>query len=113
MSGRGLLHLGILLENMRREGYELQVSKPEMITKKVDDVLMEPVEIAMVDVPNEYSGRVIEIFGSRKGFVEKMDQRQDRTASMAACCNRGGPLMTLRFWIEPLLDIVACKTTVP
>jgi GTP-binding protein len=79
VSGRGLLHLGILLENMRREGYELQVSKPEMITKKIDGVLMEPVEIAMVDVPNEYSGRVIEIFGSRKGFVEKMDQRQDRT----------------------------------
>jgi GTP-binding protein len=79
VSGRGLLHLGILLENMRRENYELQVSKPEMITKKIDGVLMEPVEIAMVDVPNEYSGRVIEIFGSRKGFVEKMDQRQDRT----------------------------------
>jgi GTP-binding protein len=79
VSGRGLLHLGILLENMRREGYELQVSKPEMITKKVDGVLMEPVELAMVDVPNEYAGRVIEIFGSRKGFVEKMDQRHERT----------------------------------
>jgi len=64
---------------MRREGYELQVSKPEMITKKIDGVLMEPVEIAMVDVPTEYSGRVIEIFGSRKGFVEKMDQRHERT----------------------------------
>jgi GTP-binding protein len=50
-----------------------------MITKKIDGVLMEPVEIAMVDVPNEYSGRVIEIFGSRKGFVEKMDQRHERT----------------------------------
>jgi GTP-binding protein len=79
VSGRGLLHLGILLENMRREGYELQVSKPEMITKKIDGVVMEPVEIAMVDVPNEYAGRVIEIFGQRKGFVEKMDQRHERT----------------------------------
>jgi GTP-binding protein len=79
VSGRGLLHLGILLENMRREGYELQVSKPEMITKKMNGVLMEPVEIAMVDVPNDYAGRVIEIFGSRKGFVEKMDQRHERT----------------------------------
>jgi GTP-binding protein len=79
VSGRGLLHLGILLENMRREGYELQVSKPEMITKKINGVLMEPVEIAMVDVPNDYAGRVIEIFGSRKGFVEKMDQRHERT----------------------------------
>jgi len=79
VSGRGLLHLGILLENMRREGYELQVSKPEMITKTIDGVLMEPVELALVDVPNEYAGRVIEIFGSRKGFVEKMDQRHERT----------------------------------
>ncbi len=79
VSGRGLLHLGILLENMRREGFELQVSKPEMITKKVDGVLMEPVEIAMVDVPNEYSGTVIQVFGQRKGFVEKMDQRHERT----------------------------------
>jgi GTP-binding protein len=79
VSGRGLLHLGILLENMRREGYEVQVSKPEMITKKIDGVLMEPVEMAMVDVPNEYAGSVIQIFGARKGFVEKMDQRHERT----------------------------------
>ena len=56
---------------MRREGYEVQVSKPEMITKKIDGLLMEPVEMAMVDVPNEYSGAVIQIFGARKGFVEK------------------------------------------
>jgi GTP-binding protein len=79
VSGRGLLHLGILLENMRREGFELQVSKPEMITKKIDGVLMEPVEVAMVDVPNDYSGTVIQVFGQRKGFVEKMDQRHERT----------------------------------
>jgi GTP-binding protein len=79
VSGRGLLHLGILLENMRREGYEVQVSKPQMITKKIDGVLMEPVEMAMIDVPNEYAGAVIQLFGARKGFVEKMDQRNDRT----------------------------------
>jgi GTP-binding protein len=79
VAGRGLLHLGILLENMRREGYELQVSKPEMITKRIDGVLMEPIETAMVDVPNDYAGRVIEVFGSRKGYVEKMDQRHVRT----------------------------------
>jgi GTP-binding protein len=79
VSGRGLLHLGILLENMRREGYELQVSRPEMITKRENGVLLEPVEIAYVDVPNEIAGRVIELFGSRKGFVEKMDQRHERT----------------------------------
>jgi len=79
VSGRGLLHLGILLENMRREGYELQVSKPEIITKRVEGVLMEPVEIAMVDAPNEYSGTVIQVFGQRKGYVEKMEQRHERT----------------------------------
>jgi GTP-binding protein len=79
VSGRGLLHLGILLENMRREGFEVQVSKPQMITKKIDGVLMEPVELAMIDVPNEYAGAVIQLFGARKGFVEKMDQRNDRT----------------------------------
>ncbi len=79
VSGRGLLHLGILLENMRREGYELQVSRPEMITKRENGVLLEPVEIAYVDLPNEIAGRVIELFGSRRGFVEKMDQRHERT----------------------------------
>jgi GTP-binding protein len=79
VSGRGLLHLGILLENMRREGYELQVSKPEMITRREGERLLEPVELAMVDVPNEYAGRVIELFGARKGYVEKMDQRHERT----------------------------------
>ncbi len=79
VSGRGLLHLGILLENMRREGYELQVSRPEMITRKTNGVLEEPVEIALVDVPNELAGRVIEMFGARRGYVEKMDQRHERT----------------------------------
>jgi GTP-binding protein len=77
--GRGLLHLGILLENMRREGYELQVSKPEMITREVHGELCEPVEIASVDVPNEYVGRCIELFGGRRGVVEKVDQKHERT----------------------------------
>ncbi len=77
--GRGLLHLGILLENMRREGFELQVSKPEMITKTIDGELHEPVEITSVDVPNEYVGRCIELFGARRGVVEKVDQKIERT----------------------------------
>ena len=77
--GRGLLHLGILLENMRREGYELQVSKPEMITREVKGELCEPIEVASVDVPNEYVGRCIELFGMRRGIVEKVDQKQERT----------------------------------
>jgi len=79
VSGRGLLHLGILLENMRREGYELQVSKPEMITKTVNGQVHEPIEIAMIDVPNEYAGKVIELMGARRGVIEKMDRRHERT----------------------------------
>jgi GTP-binding protein len=89
VSGRGLLHLGILLENMRREGYEVQVSKPEMITKKIDGVLMEPVEMVTVDVPTEYSGSVITLFGARKGMVERMDQRHERTHFEFRCPSRG------------------------
>ena len=89
ISGRGLLHLGILLENMRREGFELQVSKPEMITKTIDGVLMEPVELAMVDVPNDYSGKVIELFGARKGYMEKMDHHHERTHFIFRIPSRG------------------------
>jgi GTP-binding protein len=77
--GRGLLHLGILLETMRREGFELQVSKPEMITREIKGELCEPVEVASVDTPNEYVGRCIELFGQRRGIVEKVDQKQERT----------------------------------
>ncbi len=89
ISGRGLLHLGILLENMRREGYEVQVSKPEIITKQIDGVLCEPVELVTVDVPTEYSGSVIMLFGARRGMVEKMDQRHDRTHFTFRCPSRG------------------------
>ncbi|MBI4565837.1 MAG: translational GTPase TypA [Planctomycetes bacterium] len=77
--GRGLLHLGILLENMRREGYELQVSKPEMITREIDGALCEPVEMTHVDVSNEYVGRCIELFGSRRGVPDKVDHKTERT----------------------------------
>ncbi len=87
--GRGLLHLGILIENMRREGYELQVSRPEIITKRVDNVVMEPVELAMIDVPNAYTGRVIELVGSRRGMVEKMEQRRERTHFIFRIPSRG------------------------
>ncbi|MBI2898752.1 MAG: translational GTPase TypA [Planctomycetes bacterium] len=79
VSGRGLLHLGILLENMRREGYEAQVSKPEMITRTVGGTVQEPVELAAVDVPNDYTGKVIELMGARRGVIEKMDRRHERT----------------------------------
>ncbi|WP_334071925.1 MULTISPECIES: translational GTPase TypA [Paenibacillus] len=72
VSGRGELHLGILIENMRREGYELQVSKPEVIVKEIDGVKMEPIERLLIDVPEESMGAVMESLGSRKAEMVNM-----------------------------------------
>ncbi|MFT8320330.1 MAG: translational GTPase TypA [Bacillus sp. (in: firmicutes)] len=72
VSGRGELHLSILIENMRREGYELQVSKPEVIVKTVDGVRCEPVERVQIDVPEEHTGSVMESIGARKGEMLDM-----------------------------------------
>lgn len=70
--GRGELHLAVLLENMRREGFEMQVSQPEVILKEEGGVKMEPYEELVIDVPNEYSGGVIEKIGKRKGIMSEM-----------------------------------------
>ncbi|QXM07204.1 translational GTPase TypA [Crassaminicella indica] len=72
VSGRGELHLSILIENMRREGYELSVSRPEVILKEVDGVLCEPMEHVVIEVPEEYMGTVIETLGQRKGEMTNM-----------------------------------------
>jgi GTP-binding protein len=72
VSGRGELHLGILIETMRREGYELQVSQPEVIFKEIDGQKLEPYEILTVDVPNAYQGPVIEEMGKRGGELQHM-----------------------------------------
>ena len=72
VSGRGELHLSILIENMRREGYELQVSKPEVIVKEIDGVRCEPVERVQIDVPEEHTGSVMESIGARKGEMIDM-----------------------------------------
>jgi GTP-binding protein len=72
VSGRGELHLSILIENMRREGYELGVSKPEVIMHREHNVLMEPVEKVIISVPQEYSGAVISKLNIRKGVMESM-----------------------------------------
>ena len=66
VSGRGELHLSILIENMRREGFELQVSKPEVIVKEIDGVRSEPVERVQIDVPEENTGAIIESIGDTK-----------------------------------------------
>jgi GTP-binding protein len=72
VSGRGELHLSILIENMRREGYELQVSKPEVIVREIDGVRCEPVERVQIDVPEENTGAVMESIGARKGEMLDM-----------------------------------------
>ncbi|WP_274651881.1 translational GTPase TypA [Paenibacillus humicola] len=72
VSGRGELHLGILIENMRREGYELQVSKPEVIIKVIDGAKMEPYERLIIDVPEESTGSVMESLGTRKAEMVNM-----------------------------------------
>jgi GTP-binding protein len=77
VSGRGLLHLGILIENMRREGYELSISKPHVIMKKDKETgqLLEPIEYLVVDVPEKNMGGVMELVGNRKGELVRMDNR--------------------------------------
>jgi GTP-binding protein len=72
VSGRGELQLAILIEMMRREGYELQVSKPEAITRTVDGELVEPIEAVVVDCPDEFIGVITEALGRRKGQMTKM-----------------------------------------
>ena len=72
VSGRGELHLSILIENMRREGFELAVSKPEVIYREVDGKKLEPMEYLVVDVPGEYQGAIIEKMGPRKGEMSAM-----------------------------------------
>ena len=79
VSGRGELHLGILIENMRREGFELQVSKPQVIIKEENGIKMEPYEDLMIDVPNEYVGDVMTTIGTRAGELINMDAQDTTT----------------------------------
>ncbi|MCA1386969.1 translational GTPase TypA, partial [Bradyrhizobium sp. BRP05] len=72
VSGRGELHLSILIETMRREGYELQVSRPEVIIKEVDGVACEPFERVQIDTPEEYQGSIIQALSERKGDMLDM-----------------------------------------
>ncbi len=82
VSGRGLLHLGILLETMRREGYELSVGKPEVILKEIDGVVCEPMESLVIDAPNSAVGSVMELVGARRGELVKMEPRGESTTHM-------------------------------
>ncbi|PPL01648.1 translational GTPase TypA [Parapedobacter indicus] len=75
--GRGILHLSVLIETMRREGYELQVGQPQVIIKEIDGVKCEPIETLVVDVPAEVSGKVIELVTQRKGELLIMETKGD------------------------------------
>ncbi|KKC47026.1 MULTISPECIES: translational GTPase TypA [Paenibacillus] len=96
VSGRGELHLGILIENMRREGYELQVSKPEVIVKEIDGVKSEPYERLLIDVPEESMGAVMESLGTRK-------------AEMVNMVNNGNGQVRLEF-IIPARGLIGYRT---
>jgi GTP-binding protein len=75
VSGRGLLHLGVLLENMRREGFELQVSKPKVIFKELNGHKCEPIETLVIDVPKQFEGAVMQGIGNRRGELLRMDAK--------------------------------------
>lgn len=79
VSGRGLLHLGVLLENMRREGYEVAVGKPKVIYRELNGHKTEPIELCIVEVPPQYVGAVMEQMGGRRGICTKMENRGEQS----------------------------------
>lgn len=89
VSGRGELHLGILIENMRREGFEFQVSRPRVIVKEVDGIKHEPYEEVQIDCPQESMGTVIEMMGDRKGDLMSMNQLGDYARIQYVMPSRG------------------------
>jgi GTP-binding protein len=87
--GRGELHIAILIENMRREGFELQVSQPQAIIKNIDGVKSEPYEEVTIDVPEEYSGVVIEKLGRRRGMMQDMQNKDGQVRMIFEVPTRG------------------------
>lgn len=94
VSGRGILHLSILIENMRREGYEFAVGQPRVIFKTIDGKKAEPVEELVIDVPHEQSGRAIELIGKRKAIITSLEDKGSYKQIIAHIPSRG--LMGLR-----------------
>ena len=87
--GRGILHLAILVENMRREGYEFQLGQPTVITKIIDGEVHEPIELLKVQVPEAFSGKVIEIVSKRRGEIVHIETRRDRIVQEFSIPARG------------------------
>ncbi|SEK83708.1 translational GTPase TypA [Pacificibacter marinus] len=90
VAGRGELQMGVLIENMRREGFELSISRPQVLIRNIDGVKMEPIEEVTIDVDDEYSGAVIEkLTGARKGDLAEMRQQNGKTRIIANVPSRG------------------------
>ncbi len=89
VSGRGMLHLSVLLENMRREGYELGVGKPKVIYRELGGKKTEPVELCVIDAPAQHVGPVMELLGGRRGICTKMEVRSDYTHMEFTIPSRG------------------------
>ncbi len=89
VSGRGEMHLAVLLENMRREGYEMQVSQPQVILQQIDGQTHEPIEHAVITLPEDMAGRIIELLGVRKGTMTNMLTSQGRTTLEVEIPTRG------------------------
>jgi len=87
--GRGVLHLSVLIETMRREGYELQVGQPQVLYKTIDGKKCEPIETLYIDLPDDCSGKAIEYVTKRKGEMESMEQKGDRTNLVFSIPSRG------------------------
>lgn len=87
--GRGILHLSVLIETMRREGYEVQVGQPQIITKTIDGIKCEPIELLTVHVPDAFSGKVIEAVSFRKGEIVNIVTKNDRVHLEFAIPSRG------------------------
>ena len=87
--GRGVLHLAVLIETMRREGYELQIGQPQVIMKKIDGVTSEPVEQLTIDIPDETSGKAIEAVTKRKGMMLSMEPKGGRQLLQFEIPSRG------------------------
>lgn len=87
--GRGVLHLSVLIETMRREGYELQVGQPQVLYKTVDGKKCEPIEKLYIDLPDDCAGKAIEYVTKRKGEMESMEQKGDRTNLIFSIPSRG------------------------
>src|SRR3989339_372908 len=100
VAGRGDLHLSILLENMRREGYEIQVSQPKVIFKTIHGEKMEPIEQAIISVPDEFCGKVIEKLGKRRGEMQEMNAKNGTTTVIYMVPTRG----LLGFRAEFIMD---------